>query len=65
MFDLYPGKLKGRLTGLTGVSGGLSGFLLLLLTGIWINRCSYKPVFVIIAPMAIPETAALFHSGCG
>ncbi|HEV2133323.1 MAG TPA: MFS transporter [Terracidiphilus sp.] len=61
--DLFPVKLVGRVTGLTGVSGGVSGFLLPLLTGILVDRVSYKPVFVIIAFMPLFGTVALFLLG--
>jgi ACS family hexuronate transporter-like MFS transporter len=61
--DLFPVKLVGRVTGLTGVSGGLSGFLLPLLTGILVDRVSYKPVFLIIAFMPLLGTVALFLLG--
>jgi ACS family hexuronate transporter-like MFS transporter len=61
--DLFPEKLVGRVTGLTGVSGGLSGFLLPLLTGILVDRISYRPVFLIIAFMPLLGTAALFLLG--
>lgn len=61
--DLFPTRLVGRVTGLTGVSGGLSGFLLPLLTGILVDRLSYKPVFIIIAFMPLLGTAALFLLG--
>jgi ACS family hexuronate transporter-like MFS transporter len=61
--DLFPVTLVGRVTGLTGVSGGVSGFLLPLLTGILVDRVSYKPVFVIIAFMPLSGTVALFLLG--
>lgn len=61
--DLFPEKLVGRVTGLTGVSGGLSGFLLPLLTGILVDRVSYRPVFLIIAFMPMLGTIALFLLG--
>jgi MFS transporter, ACS family, hexuronate transporter len=61
--DLFPVKLVGRVTGLTGVSGGLSGFLLPLLTGILVDRISYKPVFFIVAFMPLLGTLLLFLLG--
>jgi ACS family hexuronate transporter-like MFS transporter len=61
--DLFPGRLVGRVTGLTGVSGGLSGLLLPLLTGILVDHFSYTPVFILIAFMPLLGTVALFIVG--
>lgn len=61
--DLFPNGLVGRVTGLTGVSGGLSGFLLPLLTGILVDRYSYTPVFILIAFMPLAGAVALFIFG--
>lgn len=61
--DLFPGRLVGRVTGLTGVSGGLSGLVLPLLTGIIVDHFSYTPVFVLIAFMPLMGTIALFVIG--
>jgi MFS transporter, ACS family, aldohexuronate transporter len=61
--DLFPGRLVGRVTGLTGVSGGLSGLLLPLLTGILVDHLSYTPVFILIAFMPLLGTVALFVIG--
>jgi MFS transporter, ACS family, aldohexuronate transporter len=61
--DLFPPRLVGRVTGLTGVSGGLSGFLLPLLTGLLVDRYSYKPVFALIAFMPLVGAFALFLFG--
>jgi ACS family hexuronate transporter-like MFS transporter len=61
--DLFPGRLVGRVTGLTGVSGGLSGLLLPLLTGILVDHFSYTPVFILIAFMPLLGTIALFIVG--
>ena len=58
--DLSPSHLVGRVTGLTGVSGGLSGLLLPLLTGVLVDRFSYTPVFILIAFMPLLGTVALF-----
>jgi ACS family hexuronate transporter-like MFS transporter len=57
--DLFPGKAIGRATGLTGVAGGLSGFLFPLLTGLLVDRVSYKPVFALAAVMPLIGTLAL------
>lgn len=61
--DLFPDSKVGRVTGLTGVAGGLSGLLFPLLTGILIDRFSYSPVFVLIAVMPLIGTLALFALG--
>ena len=61
--DLFPRSLVGRVTGLTGVSGGLSGLLLPLLTGILVDHFSYTPVFILIAFMPLLGTVALFLVG--
>ncbi|MHB1856663.1 MAG: MFS transporter [Acidobacteriaceae bacterium] len=61
--DLFPDHLVGRATGLTGVSGGLSGLLFPLLTGILVDHVSYKPVFIMVAFMPLLGTLALFILG--
>jgi ACS family hexuronate transporter-like MFS transporter len=61
--DLFPDSKVGRATGLTGVAGGLSGLLFPLLTGILVDRFSYRPVFVLIAIMPLVGTFALFVLG--
>jgi ACS family hexuronate transporter-like MFS transporter len=58
--DLFSGPLVGRVTGLTGIAGGLSGLLMPLLTGMLVDRYSYKPAFVLIAFMPLFGVAALF-----
>jgi ACS family hexuronate transporter-like MFS transporter len=58
--DLFPEGTVGRVTGLTGVAGGLSGFLFPLLTGVLVDRVSYTPVFVLAAVMPITGTLTLF-----
>lgn len=63
--DLFPDRRIGRVTGLTGVAGGLSGLIFPLLTGILVDRVSYTPVFVLIALMPLVGTAALFVFGKG
>jgi MFS transporter, ACS family, hexuronate transporter len=47
--DLVPRPAVGRVTGLTGIAGGLSGFLFPQLTGFLIDRFSYAPVFFVAA----------------
>ncbi len=61
--DLFTDQAIGRVTGLTGVSGGLSGLLFPLLTGMLIDHFSYRPVFLLVAFMPLLGTAALFLFG--
>jgi ACS family hexuronate transporter-like MFS transporter len=63
MTDLFPEHQLGRVTGFSGVAGGLSGLLFPLLTGVLVDRFSYTPVFVIVALMPLAGTAALFILG--
>lgn len=58
--DLFPENAAGRVTGLTGVAGGVSGFLFPLLTGMLVDRVSYAPVFLLAALMPLAGTVALF-----
>jgi ACS family hexuronate transporter-like MFS transporter len=58
--DLFPERLAGRVTGLTGFSGGLSGILFPLLTGILVDRYGYAPVFLIAAALPLASVSALF-----
>jgi ACS family hexuronate transporter-like MFS transporter len=61
--DLFPDQQVGRATALTGVAGGLSGFLFPLLTGVLIDHSSYTPVFLLVGLMPLIGTAALFLFG--
>ncbi len=61
--DLFPDHAVGRATGFTGVSGGLSGLLFPLLTGVLVDHVSYKPVFIMVAFMPLLGTLALFILG--
>ncbi len=61
--DLFPDAQVGRATGLTGIAGGLSGMLFPLLTGILVDRVSYRPVFLLVAIMPLLGTLALFAVG--
>ncbi len=58
--DLFPDRRVGRITGLTGVAGGLSGLLFPLLTGLLVDRVSYTPVFVLVSLMPLVGTITLF-----
>ena len=57
--DLFGENAVGRVTGLTGVAGGLSGLLFPLLTGFLVDRISYTPVFILAAVMPLIGTVSL------
>lgn len=61
--DLFPSEHVGKATGLTGVAGGLSGMLFPLLTGILVDKISYKPVFALVGMMPLIGTILLFTFG--
>lgn len=58
--DMFPDRLVGRVTGLHGFCGGLSGLLFPLLTGFLVDRFSYAPVFALAAVMPLAGVFALF-----
>lgn len=58
--DLFPVEQVGRVTGFTGIAGGLSGLLFPLLTGWLIDHVSYTPVFLMVAFMPAIGTVLLF-----
>jgi ACS family hexuronate transporter-like MFS transporter len=49
--DLFPKSAVARVTGLTGIAGGLSGMLFPLLTGQLVDKVSYVPVFALASLM--------------
>ncbi|GGA73118.1 hexuronate transporter [Edaphobacter acidisoli] len=61
--DLFPQESVGRATGLTGVSGGLSGLLFPLVTGVLVDNFSYRPAFIVVGLMPLLGTLALFILG--
>jgi ACS family hexuronate transporter-like MFS transporter len=63
MTDLFGERELGRVTGFTGVAGGLSGLLFPLLTGVLVDKFSYGPVFFLVALMPLAGTGALFVFG--
>jgi ACS family hexuronate transporter-like MFS transporter len=63
MTDLFGERELGRVTGCTGIAGGLSGLLFPLLTGVLVDRFSYAPVFLLVALMPLVGTGALFLLG--
>lgn len=58
--DLFPESASGRITGLTGFSGGVGGILFPLLTGYLVDHYSYAPAFVVAALLPLAGGAALF-----
>jgi ACS family hexuronate transporter-like MFS transporter len=58
--DLFPDAAVARVTGLTGVAGGLSGILFPWLTGVLVDRFSYAPVFFMAALMPLVGVLILF-----
>jgi MFS transporter, ACS family, hexuronate transporter len=58
--DLFPRNAAARVTGLTGIAGGLSGLVFPLLTGFLVDRFSYTPVFAMAALMPLAGVATLF-----
>lgn len=57
--DLTPDASVSRVTGLTGVAGGLSGMLFPLLTGRLVDQVSYTPVFLLAALMPLAGVVLL------
>jgi ACS family hexuronate transporter-like MFS transporter len=49
--DLFPSSAVARVTGLTGIAGGISGMLFPLLTGFLVDHVSYVPVFALASLM--------------
>ena len=58
--DLFPASAIGRVTGLTGISGGLGGIAFPLLTGYLVDHYSYTPAFTIAALLPLAGMCALF-----
>src|SRR5271165_853120 len=58
--DVFPASAVGRVTGLTGIAGGLSGILFPSLTGILVDKISYTPVFILAAILPAAGVIALF-----
>jgi ACS family hexuronate transporter-like MFS transporter len=58
--DLFPNNATARVTALTGIAGGLSGWLFPKLTGRLVDQGSYTPVFTLAAFMPLAGVLALF-----
>ena len=61
--DLVEEPQVGRVTGLTGFAGGLSGLLFPLLTGWLVDHVSYTPAFALVAIMPLAGAILLFTIG--
>jgi len=59
--DVFPEGAVGRVTGLTGIAGGVSGLLFPLLTGFLVDRISYTPVFFIVGLMPAAGVLVLLN----
>jgi ACS family hexuronate transporter-like MFS transporter len=60
--DVFPDSAVARVTGLTGVASGISGILFPYLTGVLVDRFSYRPVFFMAALMPLVGVAILFFT---
>jgi ACS family hexuronate transporter-like MFS transporter len=58
--DVFPNAAVARVTGLTGVAGGISGIIFPSLTGVLVDRFSYMPVFFMAALMPMIGILILF-----
>jgi len=58
--DLFPETVLAKVSGLTGVGDGTMSMIMMLLTGIIVDRESYTPVFVAAGTLPILALAALF-----
>ena len=58
--DLFPNNAVARVTALTGIAGGFSGWLFPILTGWLVDRVSFTPVFFLAALMPAAGVLVLF-----
>jgi ACS family hexuronate transporter-like MFS transporter len=58
--DLFPETVLAKVSGLTGVGDAAMSMVMMLLTGIIVDRQSYTPVFVAAGTLPILALAALF-----
>lgn len=57
--DLFPPEVLARVSGMTGVGDGLMSMLMMLATGVVIDRFSYTPVFFAVALLPLLALTAL------
>jgi ACS family hexuronate transporter-like MFS transporter len=58
--DVFPASAVGRVTGLTGIAGGISGILFPSLTGFLVDHFSYTPPLFLAALLPAAGVIALF-----
>jgi ACS family hexuronate transporter-like MFS transporter len=63
--DIFPEGAVGRVTGLTGIAGGISGLLFPLLTGYLVDKLSFAPVFLIAGMLPAAGVLCLSLLGGG
>ena len=51
--DIFPNKVASRVTAMTGVAAGFSGWLFPKITGRLVDHVSYAPVFTLVAVMPL------------
>lgn len=57
--DLFPSKVVGSITGLSGLAAGLAGTGFTLLVGTLVDRFSYLPAFVLAATAPVLATVSI------
>jgi ACS family hexuronate transporter-like MFS transporter len=57
--DLFPAKVVGSITGLSGLAAGLAGTGFTLLVGTLVDRFSYVPAFVLAATAPLLATVSV------
>jgi MFS transporter, ACS family, hexuronate transporter len=63
--DIFPSSAVARVTGLTGISAGLSGMLFPLMTGYLVDKISYTPVFALASLMPAAGMLVLWRMSGG
>jgi ACS family hexuronate transporter-like MFS transporter len=63
--DIFPSSAVARVTGLTGIAGGISGMIFPLLTGYLVDKVSYTPVFVMASLMPAAGMMMLWWTSGG
>ncbi len=57
--DLFPQHVLARVTGLSGVGDGVMSMIMMLATGVVVDRFSYVPVFIAAGLLPVASFAAL------
>ena len=58
--DLFPQRVVGFVTGLSGLAAGIFGALFTLAVGVLVDRFSYQPAFVLAGLLPVVATVWLF-----